>query len=144
MPIETVNLPCESLSEGKEGKFVPFQVPGAVDALRFWKLYAGGVGGLLWNCELMYFYIPVYFTEKLLPSLVPPVPMFYATPAPPASLHPEKWKGCRSIQIQKRGLPRPPHWLIVLLTLVPRRGVHDRQAGGALRAWLLTWRRSSS
>lgn len=42
------------------------------------------------------------------------------------------------IEMRAPPLPHPPHWLIVLLTLVPKRGVHDRQEGGALRAWLLT------
>lgn len=101
-----MNLLCELLSEFKKS-IVPFQLPGALDTLRFWKLYVGE-GGLLWNCELMYFYIPLYFTEKLLPFLVPRVSIFYATPTPRLSL---SWE-VKGMQIDSNWNEGPPAPLV--------------------------------
>lgn len=109
----------------------------------FGKLYVGE-GGLLWNCELMYFYIPLYFTEKLLPFLVPRVSIFYATPTPPSLLILRSKRDADWFKL-KWGSPHPPCWLIVLLTLHAKTGStrKKKEAGGG-GSFVHDWLPSSS
>lgn len=77
-----MNLLCELLSEFKKS-IVPLQLLGALGRIRILKRVHWGRGLALKFWCIFCITLKKYFTEKLLPFLVPIVSIFYATPQIP-------------------------------------------------------------
>lgn len=131
IPIETVNLLCESLSELKKS-IVPFQLPGAVDALRFWKLYAGGVGG---GCSEIVSWCIFTSLCILLKSCCPPPSLQFQCsmqpPRPPPLSILRSERDADRFRYRNEGPPAPPPPALAHSAADPRAETGGtRQAGG--------------
>lgn len=125
-----------------EEKYCSFPASWSFGHTEIWGVCTSGTGVCSEIVSWCIFTSLLYFTEKLLPFLVPGVSIFYATPTPPRLSWSWEIKGMQIDSNWNEGPPCPPCWLIVLLTLHAKTGSTRKSKergrwGRLLRAWLV-------